>query len=371
MTLQPPRRLARYVEPDVDDKRVDRVWGSVASRPMRAWPSWTMIAAAAGAVVTAGVLAFLVLRPKPTATDLAGVVVESGPSQTVTMQGGTVATLRERAVLRYDGVKNDRVDATVERGEVVFDVHHEGARAFVVHAAAFDIVDRGTRFVVGVDGESVRVAVETGSVEITRAHGSEPASTLAAGESWTNGPAPTTFPSGATVPTGGTVPRGVASVGPPSAPDALASATASSTAPSAPSASPTDSARGQASSPPGPREMLQAANDARLAGHPRDAAAAFDALRRRYRSDARAGLAAFELGRLRLDALGDPSGAAEAFADAIALAPGAIFREDAEARLVEALDRAHAGGRCVAARQSYLARFPHGLHAASVAARCP
>jgi transmembrane sensor len=354
MTLQPPRRLARFVEPDMDDKRVDRVWESVASRPMRSWPVWRMTAFA-GAVVAIAALVLL-LRPRQTASNLAGVVVESGPSQTVTLPDGSSATLRDSARLRYDRVQSDRVETTVERGEVVFDVRHTDARAFVVHAAAFDIVDRGTRFVVRVEGESVRVSVETGSVEIARAHGSEPKRTLAGGESWTNAPT-------SAVP----VPTERGSVGPPPpVPDPLPAADAATTAPSS---SPTESAR--APSSPGPRELLEAASDARLAGHPREAAAAFDTLRHRYRSDPRAGLAAFELGRLRLDALGDPSGAAEALADSIALAPGATFREDAEARLVEALDRAHDAGRCAAARRGYLARFPNGLHAASVAARCP
>jgi hypothetical protein len=353
MTLQPPRRLARFVEPDVDDKRLDRVWESVASRPVRSWPVWRMTALA-GAVVATAVLVLL-LRPRQSASDLAGVVVESGPSQTVTLPDGSSATLRDRARLRYDRVQSDRVEMTVERGEVVFDVRHTDSRTFVVHAAAFDVVDRGTLFVVRVDGESVRVSVETGSVEIARAHGSEPKRTLAGGESWTSVPT-------AAVP----VPMEQPSVGPPPAPDPLLAAGASNTAPSS---SPTESARSPSS--PGPRELIQAANDARLAGHPREAATAFDTLRRRYRSDPRAGLAAFELGRLRLDALGDPGGAAEALTDSIALAPGATFREDAEARLVEALDRAHDAGRCAAARRGYLARFPGGLHAASVAARCP
>lgn len=347
MTPQPPRRLARFVEPDVDDKRVDRVWESVASRPMRSWPVWRMTAFA-GAVVATAVLVLL-LRPRQTASDLAGVVVESGPSQTVTLPDGSSATLGDSARLRYDRVQSDRVETRVERGEVVFDVRHTDSRTFVVHAAAFDVVDRGTRFVVRVDGENVRVSVETGSVEIARAHGSEPKRTLAGGESWTNAPT-------SAVP----VPTEQASVGPHPLPDPPTTA---------PSSSPTESAR--APSSPGPRELLEAASDARLAGHPREAATAFDTLRRRYRSDPRAGLAAFELGRLRLDALRDPSGAAEALADSIALAPGATFREDAEARLVEALDRAHDAGRCAAARRGYLARFPNGLHAVSVAARCP
>jgi transmembrane sensor len=120
----------------------------------------------------------------------------------------------------------------------------------------------------------------------------------------------------------------------------------------------------------GPRELLARATDARSKGKPRDAAVALDTLRKRYRSDARAGLAAFELGRVRMDALADPAGAAEAFADAIALAPSAPFREDAEARRVEALDALPDRSRCEHARDAYLTRYPSGLHTKQIALRC-
>jgi TolA-binding protein len=351
MTLHPPRRLARFVEPDVDDERVDRVWASIGTRPVRSWPVSRMTALT-GAVAIAAALVVLA-RSRPATSDLTGLVFESGTSHTVTMPDGTSATLLDHARLRYDRVQADRLETTVEHGRVAFDVRHTDSRTFVVHAAGFDVVDRGTRFVVGVERGSVSVSVESGRVEIT--HGSDPLRTLAGGDSWTNAPSATAVYTAATVPTPASS----------DTPAATGSAAASSTS----DTSPTDSAR--APSAPGPRELLQEANDARLAGHAREAATAFDTLRHRFRGDPRAGLAAFELGRLRLDSMGDPGGAAEAFSDAIALAPGATFREDAEARLVEALDRAHDPGRCAAARQSYLARFPGGLHAASVAARCP
>jgi hypothetical protein len=279
----------------------------------------------------------------------------------VTMPDGTSATLRDHARLRYDHVASDRIETTVERGQVAFDVRHTDARTFVVHAAGFDVIDRGTRFVVGVEGGGVSVSVETGRVEI--AHGSDPVRALAGGDSWTSAPSAVT------------VSTGVDSAGGPAVPGTQITNAPVAAAPSATDSSPVDSARAasapSAAAPPGPRELLQQGNDARLAGHPREAATAFDTLRHRFRSDPRAGLAAFELGRLRLDSLADPGGAAEALTDSITLAPGATFREDAEARLVEALDRAHDSGRCAAARQGYLARFPGGLHAASVAARCP
>lgn len=71
-----------------------------------------------------------------------------------------------------------------------------------------------------------------------------------------------------------------------------------------------------------------------------------------------------------MDALGDPAGAAEAFGDAIALSPGAPFREDAEARRVEALDALPDKARCERAREAFIARYPAGLHAARVSQRC-
>ena len=353
MNQPPSRRLARFVEPNVDDKRIDRVWAGVASRPTRSWPAWRLTAVAG--VGAAAVVVLLLARSRATSPALAGVVVESGSSPTVNLADGTIATLRAGARLRYDRVQSDRVETTVERGEVAFDVHHTESRTFVVNAGKVALVDRGTRFVVDVEGDSVRVSVESGRLDIVRAASSETTIALTGGDSWTNGPAaarPTTAPPRSTPP--------AALEPPPVAGSEDATPTAF------PSIAPVRTPGG-----PGPRELLQSATDARLAGHPREAAAAFDTLRHRFRDDPRAGLAAFELGRLRLDSLGDPAGAAEALADSIMLAPDATFREDAEARLVEAFDRMHDVVRCASAQKTYLARYPSGLHAASVVARCP
>ena len=90
-----------------------------------------------------------------------------------------------------------------------------------------------------------------------------------------------------------------------------------------------------------------------LASHPRDP---------------RAGLAAFELGRLRMDRLGDMPGAVKALEQAVALAPGAELREDALARLVAASAAAHDRAVCGAPATRYLTEYPAGVHHRTVAA---
>jgi transmembrane sensor len=358
MNLPPSRRLASFVEPALDERRIDRAWAAVSSRRVFAWPSWkiTLVPALAVALVVA-----LVVRARTPPAQLAGMVVEASTGQAAIVVPGAQVTLRDGARLRWDRIQADRVEATIERGAVTFDVQHDDARELVVHAAGVDVVDRGTRFVVDVEAGVVSVSVERGRVAIERSGATRVE--LSGGEAWTSGPT-----SPAIAPSTTALATSTASTSPavPAMPAASTAGAASEEgAPSEPKAA--------AVEPPAvtPQQLLQTANEARLAGRPKDAAVAFDTLRRHFRGDPRAGLAAFELGRLRLDSLGDPSGAAEALADAVRLAPSGPFREDADARLVEAYDRMHDRGRCVAARQSYLTRYPRGLHAAAVTDRCP
>ncbi|HEY1696688.1 MAG TPA: FecR domain-containing protein [Polyangiaceae bacterium] len=325
---------------------------------MRTPVAWRWPLVASAAVVVAVVVA-VVGRGRSRESFEGALVVEPGA---FTLPDGSTVKLQEGARMRLDRVRADRVESTLERGAAAFAVRHEDARLFVVHAGGFDVVDRGTTFAVTVDEKGgVRVSVESGSVGVHRAGTSEEGRVLGAGESWSS--------AGADVPsrTSAAVPDLEGAPPPSASGEPVPSATSHADAP-ATIASSDRRAIGQAA--PDARELLETANAARVAGKPREAAAAFDAIRRRHRDDPRAGLAAFELGRLRLDALGDPAGAVEAFDDAIALAPAAPFREDAEARRVEALDRMH-DGRCPSARASYLGRFPHGLHAAAVGTRCP
>lgn len=62
--------------------------------------------------------------------------------------------------------------------------------------------------------------------------------------------------------------------------------------------------------------------------------------------------------------------AAGRYDDAIVLQPSAFYRENAEARRIQALEAAGQGAACIEAREGYLVRFPSGLHTTTVARRC-
>jgi transmembrane sensor len=362
----PPRRVARHVQPELTEARLARQWSGVQARvgsPRRRLP----LALALAGVAVGALIAVLVVRAigrSPASVWVEGTVLESGEGSALVLPDGSRVALDRSTRVRLAALRADEAHLIVERGGVDVDVMHVGGRRFVVSTDRFDIVDVGTRFhvSVGADG-ATHVLVERGRVEVRPRGASGTPRVLDAGDSWSSAPAET----------------GPTETGPPTAAIATAAfavPSAAASAPDVPAAPGSDSA-GPPPDPStgrlaaaGPKELLELAQDARLHGRPRDAAAAFDGLRRRFRGDPRAGLAAFELGRLRLDSFGEPASALEAFDDAIALSPGAPFREDAEARRVDALERMHATGRCVAARDAYLAAHPAGVHAATMASRC-
>jgi hypothetical protein len=272
-------------------------------------------------------------------------------SQNIVLGDGSVVTVEAGAKLTVERAELDAVHLVLESGAIELEVTHREGRSFVVTAGSHDVIVVGTHFRVERTSSTAALTVEVtrGLVRVEGPAGSRP---VGAGERWT-----TTSPA----------PPPAASSSPATAMTAMDEADAGS--PEVTPA-PAGAAPGSRAETEGPRELLSRASDARAAGRYRDAARALDTIRRRYRGDPRAGLAAFELGRIRLDTLGDPGGASEAFADAIALAPEAPFREDAEARRVDALEAAGSLAACVRAREAYLARFPSGIHARRVTSRC-
>jgi len=343
MTLPAARKLSAHAEPKVDEARLERAVHRLRGVRQAPNPSRVRTGALAAALLAVAAGWFFYARshhPTAVVSSLDGTVLERGDEQTVTLPDGSRMTLHPESKLRFQRVTADDVELSLEHGTADFVVPHLAGRRFVVHAGAVEVVDVGTTFRVDVDEAGVRVSVSSGRVEIRQA-GHDPR-LLDAPEAWASTSA---------IPLFSAVPSSVAPTGSDTAP-----------LPSMKPAVPAPHVEG-------PKELMERADEARFAGRPKEAAAALDRLRRGFRTDPRAGLAAFELGRLRLDVLGDAPGAVEAFDDAILLSPSGTFREDAEARRVEALDRAR-NPRCQAARDAYLSRYSMGIHAGSVAEWC-
>ncbi|MFT3765928.1 MAG: FecR domain-containing protein [Minicystis sp.] len=394
------RRMADFVKPALSEPRIARMWSAVAEaerarlRGSQGPPSAGRrvvrgrAAPIVAAVLVAAVLLIVVrLRPSPPA--MTGLVIDTGAAvQEVSLPDGSALSLAAATRLRVLSADAREVRLRLDRGSVICDVVHREERRFVVAAGDVEVEDRGTRFAVDVhpeaDREVVAVRVERGAVEVRDGAQSVVAS-LKAGQDWKS-KGPVTMEQRA-VPNAVALPQAIPSPGLPQSPDALsppaprpasnaalnAGEPVASASPAAPSAAeqvaPPASTGARSARALSPEALFDRADAARLAGRHAEAAADFERFHRRFPDDPRAGLAAYELGRIRLGSLHDPRGAASAF-EAVLLRPSDPFREDAEAGRVEAL--ANLGDReaCTRARAAFLARYPRSPQAGRVARLC-
>jgi transmembrane sensor len=338
--------LAEHVVPEVDEARLARQRAAIAARVKARRPWWKWPAFAAPALVLAAVV---LVRSHAATTDGAvpGTVVEAplGAPLPITLLDGSKVVLEAQTKLSLVTLLPKDIRLELAHGSIDLDVTHVDGRAFVVIAAGYEVRVVGTHFTVKLTPEEgvLEVRVARGRVRVTRIGESGDVRVLGAGETWSTAP-PTVEPP-------------------------VEEIEELDAAPETPSPVPTTSG---APIPAGPtaKELWARAESARADRRYPDEAAALNELRLRHRRDPRAGLAAFELGRLRQDTLHDPAHAAEAFADAIALAPNGPFREDAEARRVESLDAAGRRDACVEARAAFLARYPGSIHRQRVSTSC-
>lgn len=96
-------------------------------------------------------------RPQPYAVETA-----AGASRTVTLADGSRIALNGGTRLMLD--RHDARVATLERGEALFRVVHDGAHPFRVTVGQDEIVDVGTVFAVARDGGATTVSVSEGAV---------------------------------------------------------------------------------------------------------------------------------------------------------------------------------------------------------------
>jgi transmembrane sensor len=115
-----------------------------------------------------------------------------------------------------------------------------------------------------------------------------------------------------------------------------------------------------------PAALMDAADAARLSGHPNDAVKYLKRVLNEHAQSPVAPLAAFTLGRVYLDRLGQPDRAAETFELARKLAPTGSLAQDALAREVEALSKGGNAQKAYLRAQEYLKTYPEGRRARAV-----
>lgn len=346
------KQFAEKLAPALSAERIDRQWRAIAARTerrssMAAVRPWHYGALAAAAAV---VLVFVLGRSVGPVAGETFKNAGAGPA-TLKLPDGSQLQVSAAGRVEFRTLSTEDVLLELAQGSVELEVTHVAGRRFVVRAGDVDVAVRGTHFRVELadaDPRVVSVSVQRGRVEVRQRSQGEPPLLLDAGMAWTMGqraeqaPVPPVPPSAAPVP-------------PSESP--------------IPAAEPAPSEAPRAAEAPSAKQLFEQADQARLSGHPRDAASLLDQFRRRFPGDARAGLAALQLGRLRLDSLHDAAGALEAFRDAARSSSPAI-QEDALARQAQALEALGNQAGCARVRELYLSRYPSGIHSGSIAKRC-
>ena len=384
-------RATRLGEPGDIDVAWDAVDRRLVARASSRWRRRTgrlaigvpVLAAAAGAVI----LVVSLTRPGRAPTIEAGGAFESADREVaLALPDGIQVDLGRQSRLGLESVAGDEIRVTLGRGSAHFDVEPRHARRFVVDADDVEVRVVGTRFRVtrvepeGGDAARVEVAVDRGIVEVRdRRHATEP-HRLRAGERFSMPAVLQDEPALAPVPAGAR--SGAAGGGPAALPESVTGVRAREAAVSPAARAdgggatrPPRSAASAASAASGPasasaRALLEQAQERWRAGRMTEAAALYEQVLARHPTDARAALAALELGRIQMDHLRDLPGAIVSLERALRLAPHAAFHEDALARLAQANARLGRKAECRRARDAYVRQYAQGIHVTLVSKLC-
>jgi hypothetical protein len=347
---------AKRTEDWLPPARVERMWRAIAAHereaPVRRWRRATVVVSS---LAVAACIALLFYRAHerhapPTlarAPERGDVVVTAEKGTSLTLPDGSRLGLAASTELHVLDAGPTGVRLEVDRGVLDCDVVPQAGRRFVVEAPGVKVEVKGTHFTVevsGVDADTVTVRVDHGRVEVKAPSSGDILATLGAGQTWSQH-------------------RGASEV--PHVEPATSSA--SETEPASPMAAP--SAR-VAVPVEDARSLFERANSERIAGRAADAAADYERMRARYPGDPRAGLAAFEAARIRLETLNDPRRALDDLAFASANDRGGFAGEDAEALRVNALDRLGESSACAMARDAFLRAHPGSAHTREVKSAC-
>ena len=364
-------------EGEMSDERAHRIWRNVEARLPRTRPSNTLARAgrrpayvgriAFGVAALVFAVSLLVAfggdrfhqSAAPAVARGALLRTDSSPMQMALEEGSQLSLAKDSAVELLE-LSPARVEMELGHGRVACDVARNPARRFSVFAGEIEVRVVGTKFSVGrrVDDHhsKVEVHVDRGVVEVRRRGQERVLRTLLAGQSWSSEERfeipEEERPASEESPSSDPSPQEATPVVEPAAQDAMDAA---------PEASGIDAAQ----------RMFEEASVARRAGQAAEAADILRAFLSKHASDARAGLAAFELGRLEMDSLGQPALALGAFKKAIRLSPRASFREDVLARIAQAHARMGQISACIEARRAYEREYPRGVHRSGLNKACP
>jgi transmembrane sensor len=371
--LPPLRTLLRS---DADSGAAHRVWRGVGSRRVvrqRAKHRLALLGAFAVGVVAA-VLSLKTIekgRGELTATreiggDLlrqlggeAWVATEApaGGERTVDFNDGSRVALDAGGRLATLENTNHSVVILLATGRAVFDVRPGGPRRWSIEAGLATIEVVGTRFIVNRKQDQVVVEVERGAVLVRgervpdRVQRLEAGSRLQIDEERISEPAP---PSSI----GTANPRRVERV------DAAREASSWRDLANQGSYAAAYATLGTGGIATRTKtadldQLLALADVARFSGHEVDAVEPLRLAIAEHARDPRAALAAFTLGRVHLDSLGDSSAAARDFRDALSLGVPQALVEDAYLRLMEAQTKAGESTAAHEAWKEYVERFPN------------
>ncbi len=344
------------MDPGLSGRDVERLVAGARQRRQRHRARRVAFAGGATCALAVTLVVMAYRRPRSPHPELAAkprpdlIAQPQAPLLTVANQivrladGSTAIALDSTTEIAVAEDKNDRVELVLTRGRGRFDVKPRPSRTFTVHVGKVTVTALGTLFTVERVADRVGVAVESGTVRIDWGVGSALLEESDSG--W--------YP-----------PLVISGLDDRTASQELAQSPRSSPSLAAREAAATkaDSAASKAESA---ADLLLAADKARISGHAEQGAELLRRLLREHRTDARAPLAAFTLGRMLLMELSRPLEAAAVFAEARRLAPGGPFAEDALAREVEAFSKAGVPALAHARAEEYLRLYPDGRRAAIV-----
>jgi TolA-binding protein len=356
-----PRHVSEFVRPEVVELRLNRMWAQIAAADARRTMRprvWMLGSVGAMGVLAVAVAVFALTRPHLAPLQPASEFASADAARTAILSDGSTIELAAQSSLRLESEAPEQTRVQLRAGAATFEVARRPTRQFFVEAGDVRIRVVGTRFTVRHDALRTQVRVDRGIVEVSFA---DQKVQLVAGQTWSSPLLPVAPTEAALVPSPEQEEED--EVLPPSKVPAVklrgkgAKAKSRAVEPAAPL-------------PPTASELFQAAIAARREGKVAEAAAGFERFLATFGTDARAPVAALELGRIRMDLLHDVPAALEALQRSLALDPAAGFREEALSRLVRGYDELGNRTRCREARSAYLGAFPSGAYATSVRARC-